>query len=71
MENIKLSELPYSLTVQELVIYLRISKNTAYDLIRKGKIPGAKKIGRSIRISREAVMRWLDSAEGRRMATGK
>lgn len=53
---------PLVLTVDEAAVLLRIDRKSLYTAIRQGEIP-VRRIGRSIRISREALMRWL--AEGR------
>ncbi len=47
------------LTIDELATYLRISKSTAYKLVREGHIP-SQKVGRHWRFRKEAIDRWLD-----------
>ncbi len=47
------------LTIEELAIYLKISKSTLYKLVREGKIP-AQKVGRHWRFRRQAIDRWLE-----------
>ena len=49
-------------TVKDLCSLLKISKNTAYDLIHSGAIRYIK-IGRQIRIPRESVVRFLNKTE--------
>jgi excisionase family DNA binding protein len=56
----KLKSLPEVLTVPELMALLRISRNTAYEGLRSGQIPGAVRVGKAIRVSKDAVLRWLD-----------
>lgn len=51
--------LPPVLTVDELAALLRVERKTAYAAIARGDIPGAHRVGRSIRISRDAVLEWL------------
>ncbi|MDP7504599.1 MAG: helix-turn-helix domain-containing protein [Nitrospinota bacterium] len=51
--------LPCVLTVDELASLLRVNRDTAYKAIADGQIPGTRKIGRNIRISRDAVIEWL------------
>jgi excisionase family DNA binding protein len=58
-----LEDLPQFLTVEEWRIFMRIGRSSAYDLIRRGVVP-AVKWGRTVRISREAVMRFVNR-EGR------
>lgn len=46
------------LTVQEAAALLKVGKNSLYDAIGRGEVPH-RRIGRKIRLSREALMRWL------------
>ncbi len=52
---------PHVLTVQESAKILRVNEKTIYDMVARGELPGAKKVGRSIRISRRVLMLWLSS----------
>ena len=52
------------LTIEELAIYLKISKSTLYKLVREGKIP-AQKVGRHWRFRRQAIDRWLGETRPR------
>lgn len=47
-------ELPEYLTPAEVMDYLRLSRNTVYTLIQRGKLP-SRKFGRTIRIPRSAL----------------
>ena len=47
------------LTIEELAIYLKISKSTLYKLVREGKIP-SQKIGRHWRFRKGAIDHWLE-----------
>lgn len=47
------------LTVDELASLLRVNRDTAYRAVRAGEIPGVRRIGKTIRISRDAVLEWL------------
>ncbi len=47
------------LTIEELSIYLKISKSTLYKLVREGKVP-SQKVGRHWRFRKKAIDRWLD-----------
>ena len=53
------NDLPDILTVKELSDLLRLNVKTVYEAITNGEIPGCKRIGRNIRISRKAVLHWL------------
>ncbi|CAG0955412.1 Putative DNA-binding proteinA [Methanosarcinales archaeon] len=46
------------LTIEDLSVYLKISKSTLYKLVREGKIP-CQKVGRHWRFSKEAIDVWL------------
>ena len=46
------------LTIDELAVYLKISKSTLYKLAQEGKVPG-QKVGKHWRFHRDAVDRWL------------
>lgn len=54
-----LHELPMILWVEDLMPLLGIGRNTAYELIRSGQIRSVR-IGRQIRIPREALLEFLD-----------
>ena len=54
-----LSYLPMTLRVEDLMPILGIGRNTAYELIRSGQIRSVR-IGRQIRIPREALLEFLE-----------
>jgi excisionase family DNA binding protein len=54
--------LPPVLTVEEVADLMRIDRKTAYAAIASGGVPGVRRIGRCIRVSRDVLLRWL--AEG-------
>ena len=47
------------LKVPEVAEELRIARSRAYEMVANGTIP-AVKIGRSIRVSRKELERWLE-----------
>jgi excisionase family DNA binding protein len=51
--------LPPVLQVDELARLLRVNRKTAYWAVANGHVPGARRIGRTIRIDRDAVLEWL------------
>lgn len=55
-------DLPLTMRVEDLMPVLRIGRNAAYELVRSGKIRSIR-VGRSIRIPREAVIDYLTRAE--------
>ena len=53
-----LDELPLALRVEELMPILGIGRNTAYELVHSRQIRSIK-IGRQIRVPRDAVAEYL------------
>lgn len=51
-------------TIDELAIYLKVSKSTLYKLLGEGKVPG-QKVGRHWRFRKAAIDRWLEDTEGK------
>jgi excisionase family DNA binding protein len=47
------------LTVPETAALLRISESTAYRLAERNELPGARRLGGSIRVNREALEEWF------------
>jgi len=58
-------QLDLVLTVEELAEFLRVNHKTVREAIARGEIPGVRRIGTTIRISREAVVNWMNSGQGR------
>lgn len=52
-------DLPLTLRVEDLMPILGIGRNTAYGLVRSGKIRSIR-IGRKIRIPKPEVLAFLD-----------
>jgi excisionase family DNA binding protein len=57
--------LPAILTVDELATLLRLDRKTVYDAIARGEIPGVRRIRRTLRVSRDAVLEWFAQGQGR------
>ena len=51
---------PEVMTVAEAAAFLKIGRNALYGAIGRNKIPH-RRIGRQIRLSRTALVRWLDA----------
>ncbi len=49
-----------TLTVEEAAKLLGIGRQTAYDLARQMKLPGARRLGRRIVVSRKALEAFLN-----------
>ena len=52
-------ELPAVLSVDDLRTLLQISRNTAYALVRSGRIPSVR-AGRQFRIPKTAVLEYVN-----------
>ena len=61
MESKRIDDLPDILTVDDLMVFLGIGKNSAYDLVRSGKLRSIR-IGRQIRITKDAVLAFLNDS---------
>ena len=51
-------ELPLTLRVEDLMPILGIGRNTAYELVRSGKVRSIR-IGRQLRIPKDALIEYL------------
>lgn len=58
----KTDNIPLLLTVHDLASLLRIGRNAAYQLVKDGTVRSIR-VGRSIRIPREALLQFLESAQ--------
>ena len=54
------------LNVKELATLLRVDIKTVYAAIQEGTIPGVKRLGRTIRIYRPAVLEWAVKEQERK-----
>ena len=54
-----IDELPAVLTVPQLASFLQISRTKAYELTYRKGFP-AIRMGKTVRVPREAFLRWLD-----------
>jgi len=49
---------PEVMTINELAVYLQVSKSSLYKLAQDGKVPG-QKVGRHWRFHRGTIDNWL------------
>ena len=49
------------LTVAEVELELRLGRTRVYQLLRSGEIPSVRVSARAIRVTREDLLRWVDS----------
>lgn len=50
--------------MDEAARFLRLNRKTLYDAVRAGELPGVVRVGRSIRIGRDALLGWLQGNGG-------
>lgn len=43
---------------------LRLNRKTVYEAVQSGQIPGAVRVGNTIRFSRDTVLAWLKASGG-------
>ena len=55
-------ELPLSMSIEDVMLILGIGRNTAYALVRSGKLRSIR-IGRQLRITKEAMVAFLRGIE--------
>lgn len=58
----KISErepLPLALSVEQLAVVLQVGRNTAYELVRSGRIRSVR-VGHQIRVPRSALQDFLE-----------
>lgn len=53
-----------TMSVEEAAVILGISRNSAYEAVRRSEIPSLR-LGRRILIPRSLFFRWLDGTDGR------
>lgn len=52
------------LTLQEAADFLKVGRGAMSKMVNEGKIPG-KKVGREWRFSRQVLLKWLESQNGK------
>ena len=57
-----LADLPMTLRAEELMPVLGIGRNTAYELVRSGKLRSIR-VGRQVRIPKNALIEFLEDTE--------
>ncbi len=61
--KVDIDSIPIVLTVQDISKILFIGRNSAYRLIKEGQIKSFR-IGTTIRVTRNALMEYLQQASG-------
>jgi excisionase family DNA binding protein len=52
------------ITVDEAAVLLRVNRKTVYDSIKRGELPGVRRIGGTIRLCRSSLIEWLATGQG-------
>jgi excisionase family DNA binding protein len=52
------------LTIDEAAKLLRVNRKTLYQAVKLGQVPGVVRLGRVIRLSRTALLHWMDGDGG-------
>jgi excisionase family DNA binding protein len=47
-----------TVTVDEAARMLGVNRKSLYTAIARGEVPGVVRIGRAVRIGRDAILRW-------------
>jgi excisionase family DNA binding protein len=69
---------PQYLTITETAHLLRLGERTVYEMLRKGRIPGAAKVGGKWRVAEQKLIDWMaagaelaiESPDGRQTKQG-
>ncbi len=54
-------DMPPLMTVEELAFLLQASKGSVYARLARGGIPGALRLGRTLRFDRRVIVQWLSA----------
>jgi excisionase family DNA binding protein len=65
VETESTTEEPKVMTAEEVARLLRVNRKTVYAAFKQGEIPGGRRIGGTIRFSRERVLEWLAQGQER------
>ena len=58
--HVAFDDIPLIMTVEDLMHILQVGRNTAYELVRSGEIKSIR-VGRQIRITRDALIAFLEN----------
>jgi excisionase family DNA binding protein len=62
LSTVDLGDEPSVFTADEVARLLRVNIKTVYDAVRRGELPGARRIGNTLRFGRGPLMKWLNGA---------
>lgn len=50
---------PAILTVDEAAAIVRVNRKTIYNMAKRRKLPGCRRVGRCLRVHRDTLLAWL------------
>ena len=53
---------PEVMTIAEAAVFLRVNHKTLREAVNRGDVPGAVRVGRVWRLSRSALVSWLQGS---------
>lgn len=59
---------PLVLTIPEAARLLGIGRSKAFELARRGELPGVIRFGRCVRVSKPVLLRWLGAEPAESLA---
>jgi excisionase family DNA binding protein len=51
------------LTVDEVAALLRVDRKTVYEMVKRGELPGVRRVGRTIRVHEPSLVAWLANGQ--------
>ena len=63
MTQQQVTGMPVLLTVQDVADLLRTSRTAVYAMAARSQLPGVIRIGRRLRVRRDALVDWLDQKD--------
>lgn len=56
------------ITVDQAAALLQLDRKTVYVLVEKRQLPGARRLGKCIRIHKATLMKWMETGNAGRVA---
>ncbi len=66
-----MTEQPLLLRAEEAARLLSIGRSKVFEMMARDELPGVVRIGRSVRISRSALERWIAERAGEQDVTDR
>lgn len=59
---------PEILTVDQAAALLQLDRKTVYALVDRRQLPGARRLGKCIRIHKATLIKWMEAGNAGRVA---